>query len=463
MYSLGFQDVQEQSSVELTWEGRVPDWLQGSLFRNGPGLYDRGQVQVSHWFDGLALLHAFRLGPDKVSYQSRFVRSYDFRVSQMDGQIGSPGFACDPCRSLFRKIASAFVVDATDNPNISLVKQGDRFLALTELPIPMVFEPDTLRSVGPHRYRDTVPPGSTTAHPHQEGGYLYNQVLHYSARSSHRFYRQNGLGPREEFARVPVGEVSYVHSFGISQNHMILTCCPLQVAPWKLLVRDKPFIQNFEWKPRFGTRFHIVPRPGQAGYTRTLTTEPFFLFHHVNSFEEDGLLKVDVIAYPNADIIQQLELDNLRRERAIDFGRLRRYTIDLQAGTIEREWESEHPIELTRLHYSRVNTRAYRYLWGVGASRTESVFYDRILKLDVTSDQALYWQEPQTFPGEPIFVSAPFGQDEDEGVLLSVVLSSQKEKSFLLVLDASDMSELARVWLPAVVPHGFHGLYDERR
>ena len=36
MYSLGFQDVSEQPEVELSWEGRVPDWLRGSLFRNGP-------------------------------------------------------------------------------------------------------------------------------------------------------------------------------------------------------------------------------------------------------------------------------------------------------------------------------------------------------------------------------------------------------------------------------------------
>jgi beta,beta-carotene 9',10'-dioxygenase len=460
MYALGFQDMPEQQTVELAWEGRVPGWLQGSLFRNGPGRYDRGQVEVNHWFDGLALLHAFGLSSDKVLYHSRFVRSQDFRASEMDGQIASPGFACDPCRSLFRKIASAFVLDATDNPNVNLVKQGDKFLALTELPIPMVFDPDTLRSVAPHRYCDSVPPGSTTAHPHQQDGFLYNQVAHYSARSSYRLYRQYGLGAREEFASVPVDEVSYVHSFGMSQNHMVLTCCPLQVAPWKLLLRDKPFIENFEWKPRFGTRFHVIPRVGRKGHRCTLNTEPFFLFHHVNSFEQDGQLKVDLIAYPNADIIQQLKLENLRGERAIDFGYLRRYAVDLQASTIEREWESEHPIELTRLHYSRVNTRAYKYLWGVSASPGESVFYDRLLKLDVSCDRAAYWHEPETFPGEPIFVAAPDSDCEDNGVLLSVVLSGREKKSYLLVLDAKDMTEIARAWLPGVVPHGFHGLYE---
>ena len=460
MYSLGFQDVSEQPEVELSWEGRVPDWLSGSLFRNGPGRYNRGKVEVNHWFDGLALLHAFRLDSQAVRYQSRFVRSYDFRVSELEGEIATPGFACDPCRSVFRKIASAFVVDATDNPNISLVKQGDRFLALTELPIPMVIDGASLRSVGPLQYHDSVPPGSTTAHPHQEGEFLFNQVLHYSARSSYRFYSQRGLGAREEFARVPVGEVSYVHSFGMSENYMVLTCCPFQVAPWQLLLRDKPFIENFQWKPRFGTRFHIVPRLGRGSVKRTLQTEPFFLFHHVNSFEQQKTLKVDLIAYPDAGIVDQLRLDPLREEVGIEFGRLRRYSVDLENGSIEREWESRHSIELTRINYSRCNTRPYRFVWGVGADRDTSLFYDRILKLDVESDEALYWEEPGAFPGEPVFVASPDGSGEDDGVLLSVVLNGPEGRSFLLVLDASDLRELGRAWVPGVVPHGFHGLFD---
>ena len=150
----------------------------------------------------------------------------------------------------------------------------------------------------------------------------------------------------------------------------------------------------------------------------------------------------------------------LRDEIGIDFGRLRRYSVDLKNGTIEREWESRHPIELTRINYPRCNTRPYRFVWGVGAERGSSLFYDRILKLDVESDEAIYWVEPATYPGEPVFVAAPDGSREDEGVLLSVVLSGSEGRSFLLVLDASDMKELGRAWVPGVVPHGFHGLFD---
>jgi beta,beta-carotene 9',10'-dioxygenase len=460
-YETGFHDVEEAEPVTLPWQGEPPSWLQGTLFRNGPGRYNRGQVEVNHWFDGLALLHALRITPEDVTYHSRFVRSHDYRTAELEGEIAAPGFACDPCRSLFRKVASLFSLDATDNPNVNLIKQGERFLALTELPLPMEFDPKTLRSINPLLYRDSIPRGSTTAHPHQDGPYLYNQVLFYSARSTYRFYRQLDLEEREEFARVPVGDISYVHSFGLSRNHLVLTCCPFQVAPWRLLVRDKPFIENFSWQPETGTRFHIVARPGNEAVRHTLKAEPFFCFHHVNSFqtEKDSLL-VDLVAYPTARIIQQLKLSHLRAGRAIDFGKLRRYRVDLPSNKVERVWESTHCLELPRLHYSRVNSRAYDYVYGVSADPEHSTFYDRLVKLRVNTDQAEYWHQPHTYPGEPVFVPHPEGQDEDHGVLLSVILNATSGNSFLLVLEASTMRELARVELPTLIPHGFHGMFD---
>jgi len=392
------------------------------------------------------------------------VRSHDYRVARLEGEIASPGFACDPCRSLFQKIASAFVVEATDNPNVSLIKQGDRFLALTELPIPMEFDPLTLKSRAPHLYNDAIPSGSTTAHPHQEKDLLFNHVLHYSSQPSYRLYSQRNLEPRVEFARVREAEVSYLHSFGLSPEHVVLTCCPFQVPPWKLLLRNKPFIENFQWKPKEGTRFHIVPRPGHTGPNRTFTSEPFFCFHHVNSFiGADKRLKVDLVAYPNANIVGQLQLKNLRDGRGIDFGRLRRYSLDLENGRIQREWESAHLLELPRIHYQRVNSRPYRFVYGVSAEANKSPFYDRLLKLDVTSDEGTYWSEPGTFPGEPILVTRDGQSQEDQGVVLSVVLCGAQKRSFLLLLDAESFQEIARAWLPVPVPHGFHGLFERSR
>ena len=459
-YFEGFRDVPETEAVRLPWIGTPPPWLQGTLFRNGPGRFDRGQQSVDHWFDGLALLHSANLDPSGVTYRSRFLRTRDYRQSAQTGRIDAPGFASDPCRDLFRKVASAFTFDATDNANVNVIRHGERYLALTELPLPIEFEPGSLRTKGGHPYPDSLGDGSTTAHPHCQDGWLINQILKFGRRPTHLFYTQKPGMSRQEFARLEVDDVCYVHSFGMSANHMVLVRGPFQVKPLTLLLRDRPFIENFRWRPENGTKFHFLPRhPGKAAPV-TLQAEPFFHFHHINSQEiEDGVVLVDLIAYEDASVIEMLRLPALERGDGLVYGRPRRYRCDLRAGTVERELDSRHILELPNFDYSAKNTRNYRYVYGMSAL-SESLFFDRVIKLEIETDQALYWHQPHCFPGEPVFVRNPDSSSEDDGVLLCVVLSGERARSFLLLLDARNLQEIARAELPVPVPHGFHGFFE---
>ena len=58
-----------------------------------------------------------------------------------------------------------------------------------------------------------------------------------------------------------------------------------------------------------------------------------------------------------------------------------------------------------------------------------------------------------------MFVARPEADAEDDGVLLSVVFDSSSGRSFLVVLDAADLSELARAEAPHGIPYGFHGQF----
>ena len=48
-------------------------------------------------------------------------------------------------------------------------------------------------------------------------------------------------------------------------------------------------------------------------------------------------------------------------------------------------------------------------------------------------------------------------------MLLSVVLDARRGTSFLLVLDAHSLAEIARAECPHHIPFGFHGNYLRRR
>ena len=103
---------------------------------------------MRHWFDGLAMLHRFDLGGDGVSYASRFVQSKAYRSAEATGKIGYAEFGTDPCLTLFAKVRSLFAPQISDNPNVNLTQLGDRFVSMTETPMPVEFDADTLESAG---------------------------------------------------------------------------------------------------------------------------------------------------------------------------------------------------------------------------------------------------------------------------------------------------------------------------
>ena len=64
---------------------------------------------------------------------------------------------------------------------------ADRFLALTEPPLPVEFDPKTLETVGVTGYADSLSGQITTAHPHYDfaRAEVLNYVTHLSSRSKY--------------------------------------------------------------------------------------------------------------------------------------------------------------------------------------------------------------------------------------------------------------------------------------
>jgi carotenoid cleavage dioxygenase-like enzyme len=117
---------------------------------------------------------------------------------------------------------------------------------------------------------------------------------------------------------------------------------------------------------------------------------------------------------------------------------------------------ADEMIELPRIDYDRCAGRAYRFVWGAGRTPGGD-FLDSIVRIDVASRAARTWSADGCYPGEPVFVAQPGAAEEGEGVLLSVVLDARRGISFLLVLDAHSLAEIARAECPHHIPFSFHG------
>jgi carotenoid cleavage dioxygenase-like enzyme len=459
---LGFTTLDEELAPrELPLRGGLPDWLGGTLVRVTPALLDPGGRPVRHWFDGLAMLNAFTLGDGSVSYASRFLESRELAHVREHGETTGMGFATDPCRSLFRRVATLFSPQATDNCNVNVTRLGERWIAMTETPVAIEFDPDTLATLGPVEWANGLGEHAATAHPHHDParGELVSYVIHFSRTSSYRVFAvADGSRERRPIGTVNAREPAYMHSFGLTDRYAVLFEQPLVVNPLRLALGGKSFIESFEWKPERGTRFLVIDR--ERGELRAaVDADAFFTFHHVNAFEDDGELVVDLVAYDDASVIDRLYLDRLR-ERGLTgaAGELRRYRLPLDGGRASYEPLSDERLELPRIAYRSRNGRPYRFVYA-NSQLPGSESLEQIVKIDVRDGSARHWREHGCYPGEPVFVPAPGAGAEDDGVVLSVVLDAPRRRSFLLVLDARDLGELARAEAPHHIPLGFHGAF----
>jgi carotenoid cleavage dioxygenase-like enzyme len=459
----GFTNLDEEVRLEaVPTTGTVPAWLNGSLVRVTPALMDGEKGSVKHWFDGAAMLNAFGFGDGRVSYASRFLET-DYLEDARKGDFKF-GFAADPCRSLFKRVMSMNDVFKFDNANVNLQELGRRYIAMTETPLPVEFDVNTLETLGKPKWPDKQASGQvTTAHPHYdyEREEIVNYTINMGPKTTYRLYAAGEVGAeRRLIGSLPVKRPGYMHSFGMSERYAILAENPLLVNPMKIPLSKTGFIDNYEWQPERGTRFIVIDR--HTGELQGIhQAEAFFCFHHVNAFERDGELVVDLIAFDDDAVIHMLDLAALRAGEPMPLSRssLRRFTIKLDGSGVssERIGGDVSP-ELPRINYARNNMREYRWMYATGAT-PDADWTNQLVKMDVTTGESQVWSEPGCYPGEPLFVHRPDGTAEDDGVVLSVVLDAETERSFLLVLDAGTFEEVARAEAPHHIPFGFHGQY----
>jgi beta,beta-carotene 9',10'-dioxygenase len=466
-YAPGFTSLAaELEDVALPVTGELPAWLSGTLFRNGPALFEAGKVSFRHWFDGQAMLHRFAVADGAVTYTNRFIDSSSKRAADA-GRIAYREFATDPCQRYFSRLFTQFRPPARGltNANVSIAPMAEGLVALTETPVAASFDPKTLATVGVAAYGDSLSGQVTTAHPHQNPrtGDLVNYLLSFGRNSFYQVYRQSTTDmTRELVTRIPVTRPGYMHSFAITENYAVLAEFPLTVNPLKLLLSGKPFIDNYRWNAQGNTRFLVIDtRDGSLrGEYRTA---PFFAFHHINAFEDGDKLVLDICAYEDASVIDTLRLDELRKEVSAKFAYPTRYEIDLTAGTVSSRRLADVPMELPRMHYGQHNGRPYRYAYGITGEAEGPVVASGLVKVDMETGESKEWSQPRNYPGEPVFVPEPGAEAEDQGVVLSVILNAETGTSKLVVLDAQSFQELASATVPHAIPFGFHGLFERSR
>jgi beta,beta-carotene 9',10'-dioxygenase len=457
----------ERSPCEV--QGTIPPWLSGTLLRNGPAKFSVGGKERVTWFDGLAMLHAFEFTPEEVFYSNRFLRCAQYYIMMNGKSLNFGGFAQDPCPVLFKNQTSRFIPNAKADivsAGVTIQDYADMMVALTETPLPVVFDPQTLDTIGNFEFSDELPKSKIWESAHAlhdlASGETYNYLIEFGERSFYVIWKMyDHSTTREIVSKIPVELPAYMHSFALTEQYVILVEFPFVVNPADLIHRTKPLIFNYTWKPERGTTFYVTER-SSGRLVATIKGDPFFAFHHVNAYDKEGKIYLDIATEPNADIMGVITetLTDTKKIQTVGKTKLERFTIELSTQTLSKETIFHDSLEMPRVAADKV-AHEYSYCYAINAEFPNSINDIRPLyKIDVNQKTALKWEQAGCFPGEPIFAPNPRGENEDDGAVLSVVLDLINHSSFLLILDARDLTELARAEVPHAIPVGLHGFWN---
>eukprot|EP00884_Botryococcus_braunii_P006857 jgi/Botrbrau1/16172/Bobra.0272s0007.1 len=477
-------------------EGEIPKELEGTLLRNGPGLFEVGGKSLPQPLDGDGMVTYFAFKDGRCFFRNRYVRTEAFVREQAAQRllyrgafsVGNPsgGFFFNPFDFSVKGIA-----------NTGVLHWGGKLLALYERDLPYALD-NSLRTLGQTDLEGTVdtPKAFFGAHYRVERGsgspgrlVAFNFSEEPTSALLHFFeYDEDFKLLHKSRWDLPGAQFGFFHDFLVTENYYVLLENPIRMNFGKLLTKymlgQACLAECLEFVSSKPTTVHLLPRPNKAAaglQKEQFETFPFFSFHHVNAFEveDKGLVVVDTCAAKGIDFSKSLDNGGAEVFSSPSNGRtsLTRLIIDRNSGKVKSETvDPDYHSELPTVNWAK-HGRPYLHMyhnssrvrgppaWGpmqdvVKTSLPPSLGVEKPFSLaEVKRD---CWSPGRdSFAQEPIFVARPGAEEEDDGWVLSVVYEASSRTSHLAILDAKNLSAgpVARIRLPHHVPLGIHGSF----
>ena len=387
-----------------------------------------------HWFTGTGMVHGVELSGGRATwYRNRFIRT-----PEQAARLGEPA-PTGPLPLMY------------DGANTNVLGHAGRILALTEgaMPYELTTQLDTVgRRDFSGEGTDLGGVSGFTAHPKIDP--VTGELLGFRYWFDEPFAEYFAIGADGVLTRrVAVDTTASVmmHDFSVTERYAVFYDLPVTFRIDLAMDPNVPF--PFAWDDEYPARLGVLSREDGNDDVRWFDIDPCYVFHPLNAYEDGDSIVLDVVRYP----------DMFRREEVkgelIDRQTLDRWTIDLAAGKVREERLDDRQQEFPQVD-PRVVGRRHTIGYSMSASRQPGLLSDGIIKHDLVAGTTTRWDAgPGRSPGEASFVPAADG--EDGGYLTTYVYDAATDRSDLVVLDASSMTQVAAVHLPVRVPYGFHG------
>ena len=147
-WSSAYQNVEvelENKSLNISKGNIIPE-LNGTLFRNGPGILERDGQWLHHPFDGDGMITAIKFKNGIASFTNKFVKTEGFLKEQkVDKFLYRGVFGSQKKGGV---INNAFNLNLKNIANTHVIKLGDELLALWEAAGPHSLNPNNLETNG---------------------------------------------------------------------------------------------------------------------------------------------------------------------------------------------------------------------------------------------------------------------------------------------------------------------------
>lgn len=506
-FSQNAKESPEPCKAEV--KGNIPSWLQGTLLRNGPGIFSVGDTSYEHWFDGMALMTSFTFQDGEVTHRSRFLQSDTFKANMAANRIvvsemGTMAYP-DPSKNFIVKAITFLnhtVPDFTDNGASNFIKYGNEYFATSETNYIRKIDPVTLETQDKVDYLKHLPVNIVSSHPHYDKeGNTYNigTCIAEKGKTKYMVFKvpavpDKALKKAEVICTVPCRSLltpSYYHSFGMTENYFIFIEQPFKLDILKMAtayMRGVNWASCLKFCPEENTLIHVIDRRTGKEIETKYYTGSMVVYHHVNAFEDDGHIVFDIIAYKDSSLYNMFYLSKLkqspefhddsyvkpnyrrfvlpvRSDKGIAIGE---DMVTLKHTTASAVKEKEGKLmcqaevlcegfELPRMNYN-FNGKQHRFVYG--SIVDNSALSKQIGKFDTETKKMVYWSEDKCFSSEPVFVPRTNGESEDDGVVLtSITNPNPGQSSFIVILDGRTFQEVARANIKGQLYRDMHGFF----
>lgn len=437
-------------------EGRIPDELQGTLLRNGPGNFDVNGEKFGHIFDGDGMISAFTFTEGKAHFKNCYVQTEGYIKEKLAGKILYRGFGTQKSGGW---LANIFDLKFKNAANTNVLFWGGKLLAMWEGGKPHQLNPYTLATVGLDNLDGLLEPSkSFSAHPRIIGDTLINFGVQGITNQQLIIWEFDKKGHKLQEKFYPLEGFAFLHDMLVTPNYYIFIQHPFKINSLPFLFGFKSIEQCFSFDDTKPAKVMIISRH-QDKEMEIIESDSFFGFHHGNAWEKDGDIYFQSLcsnSYP------QMTKENLDLSQ-MDYDKfptcnIYQFKVSLESKTVTRNILEDRGCEFPCVNPNWIGKES-RYLYMGVSDSSEGGPLQNIMKIDLQSGEKQIWNpSPVSFAGEPIFVPHPDKNGEDNGWILSLVYDSAKHRSYLAILSAENINNVvAKLHLNHHIPYGFHG------